>query len=352
MTVTLTLILYVDDVELANLLGKARKIHKLCAVYWLLANVPSKYRSTLHVIQLALLCKVPDLQKCGYQSVLEPLLKDLHILEQDDIFIESVGQCVKGTVLCVVADNLAHGLAGFVQSFRGHYVCRFCCCTADQMQLSEVSEAELNMRTKASHDLHVQNVVQGENATYFGVTGECALSKVLQHFHPIVGFPPDILHDLFESIVPVELALCIRKMIRLKYFTLEYLNTQIRSFPYQHSNRLDKPQVIPKNFAAKLSIVGNGHENSTLLRLLPLMVGGKVPEGDEDWAILMDLKDVVQLVLSPSFTEESIQYMQAKISDHRQGLHAVFPDFKLRPKHHYVEQCVNRYAIFGETNIR
>jgi len=29
--------------------------------------------------------------------------------------------------------------------------------------------------------------------------------------------------------------------------------------------------------------------------------------------------------------------MQTKISDHRQGLQSVFLDFKLRPKHHYVE---------------
>lgn len=101
------------------------------------------------------------------------------------------------------------------------------------------------MRTRACHDLHVQNVVQGENASHFGVTGECALSKTLLHFHPITGFPPDILNDLFEGIVPVELALCIHEMIRL--------NTKIRTFPYEHFDRLDKPQPIPKTFAAKVS---------------------------------------------------------------------------------------------------
>ncbi len=49
-----------------------REIHKLCAVNWLLANVPSMYRSSLHVIQLALLCKVPNVQRYRHQSVLEP----------------------------------------------------------------------------------------------------------------------------------------------------------------------------------------------------------------------------------------------------------------------------------------
>lgn len=288
------------------------------------------------------------MQKCGYESVLSPLLKDLQTLERDGVFIESLGQCIRGTVLSVAADNLgAHGLAGFVQSFRGHYFCRFCCCTADQRQASEVSEGEFSMRTKACHDLHVQSVVQGENVTHFGVTGECALSKALQHFHPITGFPPDILHDLFEGIVPVELALCISEMIQKKYFTLEDLNKKICTFPYQQTDRLDKPQQISKNFAAKRTIGGNGHENSTLLRLLPLMVGSKVPEGDEAWAILMDLKEIVQLVLSPSFTEESIHYMQTKISDHRQVLKAVFPDFKLRPKHHYIEHYPELTKRFG-----
>lgn len=61
----------------------------------------------------------------------------------------------------------------------------------------------------------------------------------------------------------------------------------------------------------------------------------------------MDLKEIVQLVLSPSFTEESIQYMQTKISDHRQGLQAAFPDFKLRPKHHYVEHYPELTRRFG-----
>ena len=188
---TLSLICYNDDLEICNSLGTSRKIHKLSAVYWLLANIPSVYRSSLHVIQLALLCKVPDVQSCGYESVLSPLLKDLQILEQDGVFIESLGRCVKGTVMYVAADNLgAHGLAGFVQSFSRNYICRFCLCTSDEMQSSEVSDGEFSMRTRACHDLHVQNAIEGNDA-HFGVKGECAFSKTLQHFHPVDGFPPD-----------------------------------------------------------------------------------------------------------------------------------------------------------------
>lgn len=213
-----------DDIELANPLATARKIHKLTAVYWLLANLRSQYRSSLHVIQLALLCKVSDLQNHGHESVLSPLLKDLQTLEQEGLFIETLNECIKGSVLYVAANNLAaHGLAGFVQSFRAHNVCRFCCCTAEQMQTTEVAEGIFTMRTKESHDRLVQYIVHGDNTNNVGVKDDCPLRKALQHFHPITGFPPDILHNHFERIVPVELALCIGEMIRKKYVSLEYL---------------------------------------------------------------------------------------------------------------------------------
>lgn len=61
--------LYIE-LEIANPLGTSHKIHRLCAVYWVLANVPPKYRSALHAIQLAKVVKVTDLHKYGYAAVL------------------------------------------------------------------------------------------------------------------------------------------------------------------------------------------------------------------------------------------------------------------------------------------
>lgn len=345
---SLPLLLYIDDIEIANPLGTSRKIHKLCSVYWVFADLPCKYRSASHVIQLAAQCKVPDLQKCGYESTLGPLIRDLHILEQDGVFIECLGKSVRGTIFCVVSDNLAaHALAGFAQSFRSGYICRFCNATRDLIQSYSVEDGEFSLRTKAGHDSNVQDVLQGNGESQLGVKGDCVLRESLQYFHTTTGFPPDILHDLFEGIVPVELALCIQEMIRLKYFTLIHLNRKILSFPYQHTDKTDKPKPISKNFAAKKTIGGNGHENGTLLRLLPLLIGNTVPEGDNAWSILMDLKEIVELVLSPAFNDESIQYLQTKIQDHRQMLLEVFPEFRLRPKHHFIEHYPHLIRCFG-----
>lgn len=123
----LSIILYVYDFEVCNSLGTSREKHKITSVYWILANVPSKLQSALTSIHLSLLCKAVDVKQFEYKAVLEPLLKDLATLEQEGIFISSVGKNIKGTVHCVVADNLgAHSINGLVESFTGPYIYRFC----------------------------------------------------------------------------------------------------------------------------------------------------------------------------------------------------------------------------------
>lgn len=125
--ICISLGLYIDDFEVCNPLGTSRKLHKITAVYWVVLNLPARFRSSLTSIQLALLGKSVDIKQYGYEKFLEPLLKDIKCLEQEGIFIEVVGQFVKSTVYCVCADNLgAHGLAGFSESFTVENFCRFC----------------------------------------------------------------------------------------------------------------------------------------------------------------------------------------------------------------------------------
>ncbi len=117
---------YVDDFEVANPLGTSRGKHKICAIYWVLANIPVKHRSMLRSIQLGLLCNAGTVKEYGYEKVMQPLVKDLVHLEQTGLFIDQLGATVKGTVLYVSADNLgAHSMAGFLEGFTAARFCRF-----------------------------------------------------------------------------------------------------------------------------------------------------------------------------------------------------------------------------------
>lgn len=150
--------LYIDDFEVCNPLGTSRTKHKLCAMYWILSNLPPSQQSSLSSIHLALLCKSSHIKTYGYGKVLEPLFHDLVVLEKHGVFVPQIGKNVKGTVQSVVADNLgAHGLAGFVQTFSGEYVCRFCTGSFSDFQSKQVQSGDFRLRFKESHNEHVKS---------------------------------------------------------------------------------------------------------------------------------------------------------------------------------------------------
>ena len=229
----LSLSLYVDDFEVCNPIGTSRKTHKLCGVYWILNNLPPGSHSALSSIYLAVLCKTIDVKEYGYEHILDPLLQDLVILETHGVFISGLGASVKGTVQSVIADNLgAHGIAGFIESFSGVYFCRFCTGTRADIQTKTVQSGYFENRTKDLHHTHI--TFARENATICcGVKRECVFTKRLSYFHVTWGYPPDIAHNLFEGVVPVEIALCIGLFISKKYLSLNTLNELILSFPYK-----------------------------------------------------------------------------------------------------------------------
>ncbi|KAG9275027.1 hypothetical protein AMEX_G9499, partial [Astyanax mexicanus] len=136
---TISLGLYIDEFEACNPLGTSRKIHKIVAVYWVLLNLPAKYRSGLQSIQLAVLGKKDYVSLFGYDKFLDPLIKDVKCLEQTGIFVPALDQNLKGTIFCVCADNLgAHSLAGFQESFNTEKCCRFCLISKNEIKSTEV----------------------------------------------------------------------------------------------------------------------------------------------------------------------------------------------------------------------
>ena len=339
---------YVDDFETCNPLGTSRKKHKLCAVYWVLANLPPGSHSALSSIYLSVLCKTDDVNTYGYDKIFQPLLQDLKTLEELGVYAPLLGESLKGTVFSVIADNLgAHSVAGFLQNFSGEYYCRFCTGTSSDIQVHSVASGAFSLRTKELHQTHLRQVKDSTSTSCFGVKRECVFTQNLSHFNVIFGYPPDLAHDVFEGIIPVELARCLTVLISKKYFTLAELNTAILKFPYKWADRTNKPHVVSQTFSRRKTVGGNAHENWSLLRFLPFLVGSRVPEDEPAWLILMDLKDITELVVAPVHSDDSLAFLESKILEHRQRYQTLFPDIKLIPKHHYLEHYPQIIRLFG-----
>lgn len=63
--------------------------------------------------------------------------------------------------------------------------------------------------------------------------------------------------------------------------------------------------------------------------------------------MILDLKDIVELVVAPVHTDETVAYLEAKIYDHRRRYLDLFPHVKLLPKHHYLEHYPQMIRHFG-----
>lgn len=83
-----------------------------------------------------------------------------------------------------------------------------------------------------------------------------------------------------------------------------------------------------------------------MLRLLPLIIGPKIPEGAPAWEVLLVLKDIVELVVSHIHTEQTICYLDSKISEHRHRFLQVFPQKKI-PKLHFLEHDLQLIRAYG-----
>jgi len=170
------------------------------------------------------------------------------------------------------------------------------------------------------------------------------LSENFSNFNVTTGFPPKIGHDFFERIVLVEISLCLTVFISKKYFTL---NKEIEDFPFKLTDKTNCLHPVPLIYSSRRTIGGNAHENWSLMRFLPLILGSKVPSDEPAWHLLADLKDIVALVVSPVQTKESIGYLNFKISEHRVRFKELFPETNLLPKHHFLEHYPQLICAIG-----
>jgi len=107
--------LYYDDLETNYLLGTTQKQYKLCAFYWVLANLDRCYRSALYTMQMCLLVETDDVKMFGFGQVLEPFMKDVAELGVTGVYIERLGRFLKSSIAYVAGDNLAANAIGGLQ---------------------------------------------------------------------------------------------------------------------------------------------------------------------------------------------------------------------------------------------
>lgn len=127
-----------------------------------------------------------------------------------------------------------------------------------------------------------------------------------------LAYPPCLGHDIFEGVLSFDVALYLKYFInQKKWFTYTILNRRIKQFQYKAADACSKPcEVSPQT----LKLSGHAVQNWNLLRLLPLILGDTVQDPQDNvWQLLLQLKDIVDLICAPQISIAQVAYLDVLI---------------------------------------
>ena len=180
-------------------------------------------------------------------------------------------------------------------------------------------------------------------STNFGINRRSILEDV-PGFSVVTGVPHDIMHDLFEGVVPYELKLLVTHLVQKKYISIDLLNERIERFDFVHN----KPSLIDRNLCRTTTrIRQSASQMMTLSQFFPLLIGDKVAESDEHWASFLLLIKICSISLSPLCTPDTIPYLRILIEEKLQLFKQLYPDSRLIPKFHYMLHYPSQIERFG-----
>lgn len=239
-------------------------------------------------MQLVLLCTEKDFKNFGNAKVFPELLTDLKELEENGITLRDE-LLVKGALFCIAGDSLgSHTIGGFSSS---HYFCRYCLISRIEFQGADPNICGLE-RTPETNSSAIKQLEKGDTAQVQGIKFK-SVFNTLQNFDVwSPGMPPCLGHDIFEDVLSFDVALYLKFFInKMKWFTDTVLNRQIKQ--YKATDACSKPcEVSPQT----LKLSGHAVQNWNFLRMLPLIIGDKVQDPQDDvWQLILQLKDIVDL---------------------------------------------------------
>ena len=346
---TLQIVAYYDEIEVVNPLGSYVRKHKLGCMFYFLANVRPKYRSTLKTIQLLAVGKYEDIQKHGIDEFMAPFVDDIKTLYCDGIKVSIAGtdRVLHGGLLAFLADNLAaHLVGGFKQSMSfALRICRGCMITREQSQ-SLFLERDCVLRTPDTHFEQcalLRGSLFEHYSTCYGITRLSILEEI-PSFSVTSGLPHDIMHDLYEGVVPYHLSLLLNYCVREKFIKLEELNQRITSTDFLNN----KPCLIDPNIChTESKVKQSASQMMALCREFPLLIADKIPESDPHWQVFLLLLKICSIAIAPTCTYDLIAYLRIIIDEYLSTFCRLYPHKTLIPKQHYMIHYPSQMEKFG-----
>ena len=303
--------------------------------------------------------------------------------------------------LCLyIADNLeAHQMGGFSSCFSSKSICRFCHIQYEQLDdnihdydgnaahdkwsVDEYESIIANLNEEEETVDDVQGPVLAremlteadmfapdsdnmdnssdsddpgddsdkEDINDRGVKSKCPLNT-LQSFHCVNGFPPDLLHDLFEGVVAEDLLSIIRCLSLKGWYSLEAYNTSLKKIGWFSYESSDRPLAVPVN-AKVVKLKGKAVSMWVHIRNWPLIIKPFIADrSDPVLSLGLKLHEVTERITATEFRQYEIDLLKEAVLEYldmRKQIRLENTRIFLRPKpkHHFLTHYSDMIRVFG-----
>lgn len=215
------------------------------------------------------------------------------------------------------------------------FFCRQCLISREDFHISNVKGIE---RTCRQHAEQLTKLKENPNfKPHYGLKLSSMFND-LSFFNVTENYVWDVMHDLFEGVVPLIVKLILQKYVRSKKIRTEQLNSRIKSFKYGFTEKLNKPS---SNFTPAMiyndqqKIKQRASQQWLLSRVLPFILFDKVTITDNEMVLLALMNKLVSIIVMEEFSEGSLQYLDCLLIEFTYLCKEVFPgQVKLNKSHH------------------
>lgn len=162
-----------------------------------------------------------------------------------------------------------------------------------------------------------------------GVKKNCLLNN-LNSFHVCRNVSVEIMHDIFEGVVPYFLKSFFKYCIENKICDEGELIQRVRDFNYGKLNSKNKPSKLR---IGSDNLGQNATQYLCLIQHLPFIFADKKRELAEVWPVMESLLTIIRIVCSYEIHESDLNCLVENIHKHLSGMINVF-GITLKPKHH------------------
>lgn len=338
-----------DDFEICNPLGSKATLHKVCAFYFTINNIPQKYRSKTQNIYPVLLCNSDDLKTpfTDINDVLRPISRDLMLLEKEGIPIDS-NASLRGTLVNLSFDNLGGNTClSMVEGFRSLApLCRVCECPRSEFTKLSV-EDETKIRNRTKYEENLQAIDKSDSVDLMetrGIKRYCVLND-LKYFHTFENFSVDIMHDLNEGCIPFLLKKLFGFCVDSKLISKTQLVEKFRSHEYGALNRSSRPSTI---YLHKDNLNQTASQLKCLFLHIPFVLFKEQNHAKlkEIWECVESLLIITRIAYSLEISEDDLIILRENIQIHLDGIQKCF-NANLIPKHHNLTHYPRIISLMG-----